>query len=73
MIDMPESIPVERTPLVFSTKLWKTGRKGLIIPVPKELMVKAEKWRGEEIYCLVMPASELQRQEIIIKSKEKSV
>jgi len=56
-------------PLAFTTKLWRMGPKNIIIKVPKELREKAEEWRGERVYVLILPVKALEKQEVILKSK----
>lgn len=61
-------IPTNRLPLIFVTKIWKMGKKGLYIKIPKEIEEIAKSWEKEEIYVLLLPVSELVRQKVIVKT-----
>jgi len=64
-----------QTPIIFTAKIWRWGlkRNRFIIQLPKEYQKQLEKWHkeGEELYVLILPLSELTRQQVIVRTIEK--
>jgi len=62
-------------PIIFTAKIWKWGlkRNRFIIRLPKEYRETLEKWYKdkEELYVLILPLSELTRQQVIVRTIEK--
>jgi len=46
------------------------GSKGYFVKIPRELEQKIKSWLNEEIYVLLLPVSELSRQQVIVKTGE---
>jgi len=65
-------IPQDRLPIVLTTKYYRIGPEEITIFLFEEKdLNKARKWRqlNEELYVVILPTAELERQQVIIKTK----
>jgi len=64
-------IPSDRLPIVVTTKYYRCDPEGITIFLEERDVNRVRRWRqlNEELYVVIMPAKELERQQVIIKAR----